>query len=120
MEHLDLGLRQGVHATEGWLGAVFQVDLEVVEAMVGKGVCPVLAEYISILVVFLQDARHIGLSRSSRGRSSVEGWVRKRKLERDRAFRASGAGIGCGVNKRNGGFRLLNFWNFWCNGTGRG
>ena len=82
-ERLDLGLQQGVHATEGWLGAIFQVDLEVVGMMVGKGVCPIFAEYISILVVFLQYAGHIRLGRSGRGRLSEEGWVGKRKLERD-------------------------------------
>jgi len=88
--------------------------------MVGKGVYPFLAEYISVLMVFLGYARHIRLGRSSRSRSSVEGRVGKRKLEGDQAFCACGAGIGCGVNKRNGGFRLLNLWNFWCDGTGQG
>jgi len=38
---------------EGWLGTVFQVDLEVVGTMVRKAVCPFLAEYISVLVIFL-------------------------------------------------------------------
>ena len=65
-EHLDLSLRQGVHSAKGWLSIIFQIDFEVIEMMFGKGVCPILAEYISVLVVFLRDARHIRLSRSGR------------------------------------------------------
>jgi len=32
----------------------------------------------------------------------VEGQVRKRKLERDQAFHASGVGIGCGMKETEG------------------
>ena len=48
-----------------------------------NSVCPIFAEYVSVLMVFLWDARHIRLGRSSRGRLSMEGWVGKQKLEGD-------------------------------------
>jgi len=60
---------------EGWLGTVFQVDFEVLGTMFGKGVCPFLAEYVGVLVVFPKDTRHIRLGRIGRGRSSTEGRV---------------------------------------------
>src|SRR6266511_964817 len=109
--------RQGVHPTERRFSAFVEVNFKVVGAMCRKRVCFRLAEDIRDFVIFFRNVCEVRFGRGGRGRSAVKGRVRKRKLKRYRAYRAGGAGVGCGINERNGGLGLLFLW--WGR-TGRG